>query len=190
MTYFQGPLIEKSPQSYKRKVKKNMDRRNRFRTQPVTFMEIKEVDEDCPEMNSIGQQSLGVSSTDNNDPAHNSSSSSHAHTNESAGSGLNLAVIAESHREMTRSQTDLKRQFEEFSRNLSFRRTRGVPGSHKKLNSHNHITIPEIALNDENAEAEAEPEVEPELGAEPEVEGSGISVDFPAGFSRKPRPSV
>eukprot|EP00092_Neocalanus_flemingeri_P021843 GFUD01023695.1.p1 GENE.GFUD01023695.1~~GFUD01023695.1.p1 ORF type:complete len:184 (+),score=69.56 GFUD01023695.1:198-749(+) len=39
------------PQMYKRTVKKKVDRRGRFRTQPITFMEIKEVDEEMTEDN-------------------------------------------------------------------------------------------------------------------------------------------
>jgi len=45
----QNNNIDCSPHMYKRTVKKKKDRRDRFRTQPITFMEIKEVDEEMTE---------------------------------------------------------------------------------------------------------------------------------------------
>jgi len=44
-------LDSSSAALYKRQTKKKMDRRGRFRTQPVTFTEIKEVDEEMTEEN-------------------------------------------------------------------------------------------------------------------------------------------
>ena len=55
--------LECSPHMYKRTVKKKQDRRGRFRTQPVTFMEIKVFDGDLDDFSVLfypGQASLMV----------------------------------------------------------------------------------------------------------------------------------
>ncbi len=79
--------------------------------------------------------------------------------NSGGGSNLDINSIAEAHREKSRAQSDLKRQFEEFSRNLSFgrsgsRRERnkggggaGTGGSGGALNK-NRLEIPSIAISD------------------------------------------
>ena len=79
---------------YKRTVKKKTDRRGRGRTQPVTFDEIKEVDEDKVE-----------------DPRH-----------VIGGSGNSVDVSDKSDNEKSRSDFDLKNTLSELSRNHSQRR--------------------------------------------------------------------
>jgi hypothetical protein len=69
-------------------------------------------------------------------------------------SNLDIISIAEAHRERSKAQNDLKRQFEEFSRNLSFSRRkgkgcRGGSGGGGGGGSFKKLEIPAIALNND-----------------------------------------
>ena len=127
---------------------------------------------------------------------------------------MNILSIAESHREKSKSQQDLKRQFEEFSRNLSFRRS----GGRKK-----RLEIPEISVEIATASGVQQQqhhqqegireatEEEPTSPGEAAENGDTVGnlnpvfvtmnneknflgpqgdIDFPQGFNFKSRPSI
>ena len=122
----------------------------------------------------------------------------------SAGSNLDILSIAEAHREKSKSQQDLKRQFEEFSRNLSFRRA----GSRNKKKLLHHlgelggspglegsiVESPSEALEDEREDTVGR--LTPvsfsaaDRSAVAPSGGGGRDVDFPQGFNFKSRPSI
>ena len=77
------------------------------------------MDEDIPEPSLTGPLEAGGSVTNNEN---------------NKSSNLDIFAIAEEHREKSKSQQDLKRQFEEFSRNLSFRRSGRAATNKKKQN--------------------------------------------------------
>ena len=119
------------------------------------------------------------------------------------GSGLDIMSIAEAHREKSKSQQDLKRQFEEFSRNLSFRRT-GSDRRNKKKSAGQHLQsclppvsammVPDVpsAIGEEEADENAD-EVGSLATSAMVMPGSalgGQDIDFPKGFSMKSRPSI
>lgn len=140
-----------------------------------------EVDEDNPENNTL-KGPPGAGSTQDED---------------SAGSSLDILSIAEAHREKSKSQQDLKRQFEEFSRNLSFRRA-GSRNNKKKL-LHLGDLGGSTGLEGSIVESPSEAlEDEDQVGRLPSsgVTGVGASigrpadVDFPQGFNFKSRPSI
>ena len=58
-------ILDSNPNMYKRQIKKKVDRKGRYRTQPVTFSEIKEVDEEAGEdITSKNDQSSLLSTPD------------------------------------------------------------------------------------------------------------------------------
>nr|XP_045620161.1 uncharacterized protein LOC123771613 [Procambarus clarkii] len=60
-------VVEPHPHSYKRATKKKMNRTGRFRTTPVTFDEIKEVDEDAEVGCEVTEESAAASSRSEHD---------------------------------------------------------------------------------------------------------------------------
>lgn len=158
-------VIECNPHMYKRTVKKKIDRKGRFRTQPVTFMEIKEVDEEKVE------DTLGLSKQQDTDP----------YSEEKSRSEMDLKSKFE---EFSKSLTQ-RRQMDKASG--SRKRLDILEAPLEKSQG-----CPLAELEDEVDMIEME-QLDKVLVLEEEgdkITGLKTQVQYPQGFVHQPRPSI
>ena len=142
------------------------------------------MDEDNPE--------FGLSHGAGADSSHIPDSSTDDLAASSNNSALDILSIAEAHKEKSKSQQDLKRQFEEFSRNLSFRRSGSARNKKKGKGSNSLILIEtDVAISEEQEDQVGRlTPVLSSVGGNNNVIGVHEDIDFPQGFSFKARPSI
>jgi len=161
MAQLSNNVIECNPHMYKRTVKKKIDRKGRFRTQPVTFMEIKEVDEDKVE------DTLGLSSAQHNTDIFSGAEKSRSEMD-----------LQSKFQEFSKSLTQ-RRQSDKGSRKrldiLEAPLEKGVGSSL-------------VELDDEVEKTDVTDKMV--LGEEETDKVGGLAVHYPQGFIHKSRPSI